>query len=99
MKLIIINKMHATPAMFRTYEQAYEGVKNLMHSTTSVEECRVVSYTTLEMYVNEKYGEDFYTEYSPCIGEWVINEFGVSGNGESVDWELFSKWFEEEGLK
>lgn len=94
MKLIIINKMHATPAMFRTYKEANEAIFNCMEVSDSVTECRVINNSTLDIYVDEKYGVDYYPEYSPVVGEWVINEFGVSGIGEVLDWELFFKWFE-----
>lgn len=98
MKLIIINKTHATPAMFRTYVQANEAVKNLF-CNSNVSECRIVSITTVDIYLNEKYGDDFYAEYIPVGGEWVIKECGVSGEVEYMDWELFSEWFEGGALK
>lgn len=97
MKLIIINKMHATPAMFRTYEQANEAVKNLF-CDSNVSECRIISITTMDIYLNGKYGDDFYAVYAPAVGEWVIKERGVSAEVEHMDWGLFSDWFEA-GLK
>ena len=74
MKMIIMNRTKATPAMFATQEEASVAVANIMTGSRAVRECRVTNTLVLNDYVEEVFGEEYYAVYEPYTGEWYVHE-------------------------
>lgn len=74
MKLIIMNRAKATPAVFDTVESADAAVKKTMVAFRRVRECRVVDERLLQHYVEEVFGDEYYTTYEIYDGIWYVHE-------------------------
>jgi hypothetical protein len=74
MKLIIMNRAKATPAIYASYSSAEDAVTHIMEGMRVVRECRIVSMSALSEYVRCVFGDDFYTSYEPFSGEWYVHE-------------------------
>ena len=94
MKLIIMDGVSATPAMFATYEEAYTAVENMNYTPEFACECRVISEGTIDCYIAEVYGNKCYGIYDVHTARWCVKEDIVAGYVDMIHWRNFLNWFE-----
>lgn len=83
--LLIMNGCKATPAVFETNEAANAAAEKTKARFRRVYKCVVVDESLLQHYIEEVYGDAYYTTYDVFDAVWYIHERAPYDNC-ACDW-------------
>lgn len=72
--LIVMNGWKATPDMFETREAAEVAAKKIKTRFRRVYKCVAIDEGILQQYVEDVFGDTYYTTYDVFTGAWYIHE-------------------------